>query len=89
MPKRNGKTVLSVFPITFHRRGKQTWERKQKKAEESLTVLRKEVEARSGQLAAAVETATAAYEKERGKADGMDALALQEAKSKAEHRQTT
>lgn len=62
-------------------------ERKQKKAEESLTVLRKEVEARSGQLAAAVETATAAYEKERGKADGMDALALQEAKSKAEHRQ--
>lgn len=62
-------------------------ERKQKKAEESLAVLRKEVEARSGQLAAAVETATAAYEKERGKADGMDALALQEAKSKAEHRQ--
>ena len=62
-------------------------ERKQKKAEESLTVLRKEVEARSGQLAAAVETATAAYEKEREKADGMDALALQEAKSTAEHQQ--
>ena len=38
-----------------------------KKAEESLTVLRKEVEARSGQLAAAVETATTAYEKRAGK----------------------
>ena len=50
-------------------------------------MLRKEVEARSGQLAAAVETATAAYEKEREKADGMDALALQEAKSTAEHQQ--
>lgn len=62
-------------------------ERKTKKAEEQLTLLRKEVENRNSQLAAAVETATAAYDKERGKADGMDALALQEAKSRAEHRQ--